>query len=96
MKAPNMSDMALTFVTLMLPACEATFAPACSPDQLVAIDRAYEAEMVQYCRGAFYQCPERGRIEAKYAAQREAWVRCDPVDGPGMATGSGKTEGDPR
>jgi hypothetical protein len=60
----------------LLVACPGPYEEACSADQLARLERAYQAELVQYCAGQ-NDCSERPRIDAKYRRLREDWVRCD-------------------
>lgn len=64
---------------LLLTGCgTAPLNPACSTDQLNAIERAYTDEVMQKC-GPYKTratCPDYPAIDEKYAEERQAWVRC--------------------
>lgn len=59
--------------------CSAT-PEACGPEALAAIGAQYQAEALQACAGRYTidDCPAMPEIEARAAARRAAWVRCEP------------------
>lgn len=51
--------------------------PPCATQDLVTIEAAYVAEVVEACKGyTLRTCPSIQPIERRYADKREAWIRC--------------------
>lgn len=64
--------------TMVLAGCGPS-KPACTPEQLAALEAAYVAEALAACRGFDYDtCPTLPALRVKYEAKRGAWIRCEP------------------
>jgi len=70
----------MALLVAVLVGCPGPYEKACSAADLEKLEANYQAELVRYCAAETTignKCSQRPRIDAKYRAKREAWVRCD-------------------